>query len=260
MTTHHQTPAHTVHSPNHPLSALAGDTDMPGFFVDQMGPYQADDFLDKRKVWNLSVDGVDVGGEELRSIVLASDDLGIVAIVHNGAYPALVRWERGGGGVISVPYAVIPEQDSYTGKELVVYGFVEERRPNICTDRQLVYAMGGFRDGDETTLETGAREAKEEGDISLNWTLVHGSNVVLDRATSIADATQGQGVEVVVAEVPHTELERNGNHWKFRTQPGTLPKPVRFYEKLRALDDTVDSLVLVGMTAVDVHRERQPNS
>jgi 8-oxo-dGTP pyrophosphatase MutT (NUDIX family) len=222
---------------------------LPDFWCNQVRAYAPENFLDEGKIWRLNVKGREVIGPEAGFIVMMSSDLGFVGIIHNGAYPTLFRWENGGGGVISVPYAIMPDGT-------ILYGFVLENRLNIGTDQQLIYAMCGLRERDETPTATAARESMEEGNILLNWRLVPGSNVVLDRATSVADARQGHGVECTVCEVPFDALEPEGDYWVFKTQPEELKKLIRLYTKAGAFENTIDSLVHVGMTCVDVHVER----
>lgn len=185
--------------------------------------------------WEVKIDG------EVRRVGLVevSSKFGTLTYgLRPEGYDSWVFRETGGGGAVTLPYAMAPD-----GSLLV--GLLLEKRPNMG-EVSAWCVIGGFVNPNESHVAAQTREGTEESGLDTAQAgQLPGLGTNSNRAFFVADATT-EGVKAYGLIVPFGSLEPEGNGFKLKPDTQMLdPKKVanvRFFPWKDAVRLTADAL------------------
>lgn len=199
--------------------------------------------------WGVFVNGVPL--EDVDLVEIKHPKYGAVVYgMRPEGYPSWTYAEPGGGGVITLPYA-IPVQG-----ELLV-GLIKEKRANMG-EEPVWCVIGGFIDPKETHREAQARElAEETGFLEVMRSVeMPGLPINSNRAFFVADPAKGEGVHAFMYRVSDGELEADGDSFKLKDAAlfSSFKKAseVRFFAWKKAVVLIADALALAALARLKV--------
>jgi ADP-ribose pyrophosphatase YjhB (NUDIX family) len=149
------------------------------------------------RVWKVYADGVEIKPQLL---VVKSKYGEFTLGVRSEGYHGILYQEPSGGGAVTIPYCVLPN-------DRLVVGLVFEDRANLG-NTPTPCALGGFLEAGESHDKTQARESAEEGGIDTQGASpLPGCPVIQDRAWYVADIKGGEGVRLYGLKIPYSDLE-----------------------------------------------------
>lgn len=211
------------------------------FEIGPLGPENVEQL--EKNHWNISLNGGESSplGKEI-NLVQISSDFGVLTIGRRPeGYPGWSFREIGGGGSVTIPFAVSPEGELLVGLAL------EDRQnlggPTWC-------AIGGFVQPGQSHAEAQKQKLCEKAHVCGKESFaLDGLPFISNRLFFVGDAKKDEGVHGFALEISYDDLELDREKGNWSIKPGAItgykkPENVRLFKYEEAVAITPDVFFL----------------